>query len=286
MKPSNFEYHAPTTVGEVVELLAEHGDEARPLAGGQSLIPLMSMRLAAYPHLVDLGRVDALTSISRADGRVRVGAMVRQAVAERDGDVAAVPLLARAIPNIGHFQIRNRGTIGGSIAHADPAGELPAVALALDAVIEATGPSGTRRIPAVSFFQGTWQTSLAEGEVLSAVEFPIWEGRCGFTVGEIARRHGDFALVGACVGVTVDGGAVTKAAITMFGVGGTPVRCSQAEAALMAGGVCADLDGVGRVAGTEIDPSNDVHASAEYRRHVGPVIVRRALARALEEARS
>ncbi len=184
MKPSPFRYYAPNRIEDVVDLLVEHGDDAKLLAGGQSLVPMMSLRLAAYPHVVDLGRVEGLDAVERRDGRVRVGAMVRQAVAETDPTVAAIPLLARAIPHIGHFQIRNRGTVGGSIAHADPASELPAVALALGAEMEATGPAGVRRIPAASFFESTWQTSLAPDEVLTAVEFPVVGG------GDGLRRRG------------------------------------------------------------------------------------------------
>jgi carbon-monoxide dehydrogenase medium subunit len=286
LKPSPFQYYAPESIGDVVSLLTQYGDEAKPLAGGQSLVPMMSLRLVSYRHLVDLRRVRGLDAIDRVDGRVRVGAMVRQAVAEKDPAVAAVPLLAKSIPHIGHFQIRNRGTVGGSIAHADPASELPAVVLALDAVLEATGPSGPRQIPASSFFESTWQTSLEEAEVLTAVEFPLWLGASGFAVEEVARRHGDFALVGAVVGVTLESERITRAAIAMLGVGATPVRCHDAEAALIAGGTAADLMDVGRAAAAGLHPIDDVHASAAYRKHVAPAIVRRALARALEEARS
>lgn len=286
MKPNAFRHHAPTTVSEVVGLLGTLGDDAKVLAGGQSLIPLMAMRLAAYPDLVDLGRVPELQEVQRIDGHVRVGAMVRQAVAERHATVAEVPLLARALPHIGHFQIRNRGTVGGSIAHADPASELPAVTLALDAVLEVAGPTGSRRLPADGFFTGTWQTQVDDGEILAAIEFPVWGSGSGFAVEELARRSGDFALVGVTVGVQVDGDAITRAAVGMFGVGSTPVRCTQAEAALLAGGAGTDLAEVGRVAATEIDPLDDIHASAAYRRHVTPALVRRALSRALEEARS
>jgi carbon-monoxide dehydrogenase medium subunit len=284
VKPSPFLYHAPERVDEVVGLLVQYGDEAKPLAGGQSLVPMMSLRLASYPQIVDLRLVEGLRAVERIDGRVRVGAMVRQAAAEHDPTVAAVPLLARAIPQIGHFQIRNRGTVGGSIAHADPAGELPAVAVALDADVATAGPDGVRRIPATSFFESTWQTTLGPGEIVTAVEFPVWTGRSGFAVEEVARRRGDFALVGAVVGVSVEGDDVRKVAIAMLGVGPTPVRCVEAEAALLAGGVDADLTEVGRAAAAGLEPTDDVHASAAYRRHVAPAVVRKALVGALEEA--
>ncbi len=285
VKPAAFGYHAPSEVGEAISLLAEHGDEAKPLAGGQSLVPMLSLRLARYAHLVDLNRVAALQGIARVDGHLRIAAMTRQARAEHDPLVAeAAPLVARALPHIGHFQIRNRGTVGGSIAHADPASELPAVALALDAVIEALGPSGIRRIAAQDFFEGTWSTSLRDDELVTAVEFPVWTGQCGFAVEEVARRHGDFALVGTACAVEVDDGRVRRVAIALFGVASTPVRVAEAEAAVIAGGPRVDLEGVGKIVSSAIDARDDLHASGVYRRVVAGRIVRRALGRALEEA--
>jgi aerobic carbon-monoxide dehydrogenase medium subunit len=284
MKPTRFHYHAPTTLAEAVGLLSEHGDEAKVLAGGQSLVPMLSLRLASFGHLIDLNKVTGVSDIERSNGHLRIGAMTRQAVAEYSTDVAThSPLVARALPHIGHFQIRNRGTIGGSIAHADPASELPAVALALDAVIEATGSSGTRRLAAEDFFVSTWETTLADNEILSAVEFPVWTGRCGWAVEEISRRHGDFALVGTTVGVQVTDGAVTRAGIALFGVAGTPVRAREAEAALLAG---ADAAEAGRVAANELHPSDDIHASGSYRKQVAAVVVRRAILKAMQEAQS
>ena len=284
MKPSSFNYHAPTRVEEATALLAEHGDGAKVLAGGQSLVPMLSLRLASFEHLVDLNKVAGLSAIERVNGHLRVGAIVRQAVAEHSADVAAsVPLLSKALPHIGHFQIRNRGTVGGSIAHADPASELPAVALALDATIEAAGPGGTRKIAAADFFVSTWQTALADDEILSAVEFPVWGPGSGFAVEELTRRHGDFALAGAVVGVQVSGDTVTKATIGLFGVGPTPLRASAAEAALLSG---ADAAEAGKVAASHISPVDDIHASGAYRTQVTAVIVRRAIEAALKEARS
>lgn len=282
MKPSAFNYHSPERVDDVVALLAEHGDSAKVLAGGQSLVPMLSLRLAAFEHLVDLNKVEGLSGITRDNGTLRIGALVRQAGAEHSADVASsVPLLAKALPHIGHFQIRNRGTVGGSIAHADPASELPAVALALGAMMEAGGPGGTRRIDASDFFVSTWQTALDEGEILTAVEFPVWGPGSGFAVEELTRRHGDFALVGAAVGVQVSGGKVTKAAIGLFGVGPTPLRAAEAEAALLAG---ADATEAGRVAASGLNPVDDIHASGAYRKQVAAVIVRRAVQAAMQEA--
>lgn len=284
MKPTRFHYHAPTTLAEAVGLLSEYGDEAKVLAGGQSLVPMLSLRLANFGQLIDLNKVSGVSDIARSNGHLRIGAMTRQAVAEYSTDVAThSPLVARALPHIGHFQIRNRGTVGGSIAHADPASELPAVALALDAVIEATGPSGTRRLAAEDFFVSTWETALADDEILSAVEFPVWDGRCGWAVEEISRRHGDFALVGTTVGVQVTDGAVTRSGIALFGVAGTPVRARAAEAALLAG---ADAAEAGRVAANELHPSDDIHASGSYRKQVAAVVVRRAILKAMQEAQS
>ncbi len=199
MKPAPFDYHAPTTVDEVVALLHEHGDEAKVLAGGQSLIPMLNLRLARFATLVDIGRVASLRRLERVNGHVVVGSMVRQ----RELEACDVALLAAATPLIGHFQIRNRGTLGGSIAHADPAAEYPAVALALDAELDIAGPAGARTVPAAEFFVGTWETALADDEVLVAVRFPVWGEGSGFSVEEVARRHGDFAIAGCACGVEV-----------------------------------------------------------------------------------
>ena len=287
MKPAPFEMHLPTSVSEVVALLDEHGDLAKPIAGGQSLVPMMSLRLASFEHLIDLNGVSELNQVSVSGDSLRIGAMVRQSTAEHDPQIVkSAPLVAKAIPHIGHFQIRNRGPVGGSIAHADPSSELPAVALALDATIEAVGPNGSREIAAKDFFVSTWETSLIDGEILTGVRFPIWSGKCGFVVEEVARRHGDFALVGVAAAAQVDGSKVTKAAIALFGVGGTPVRASEAEQALIAEGISADLDAVGKLAATNLSPSDDVHASGDYRKSVAATIVARAIAKALKEAQS
>jgi carbon-monoxide dehydrogenase medium subunit len=289
MKPAPFEYHAPESIADVTALLGEHGEDAKVLAGGQSLVPLLAMRLTRFPHIVDLNRVAELRGIERNDGTLTIRAMTRQSAAEYDDTVAtASPLVAKALPFIGHFQIRNRGTVGGSIAHADPASELPAVAVALDAELEAARGSSTRRIPAAEFFDGTWTTTLEPDEVLTAVHVPVWDGQCGFVVDEIARRSGDFALAGvACAVELDDAGAIRRSAIGLFGMGPTPVRAREAEAALVGTTPSADdLDDAGRVAASQCDPSDDVHASAEYRAHVGAHLVKRALDRALGDARS
>jgi aerobic carbon-monoxide dehydrogenase medium subunit len=283
VKPARFQYHRPTTTAEAAALLAEHGDEAKVLAGGQSLVPILAMRLSSFGHLVDLNAIAELQGISSVNGHLRIGAMTRQSAAEHSAQVAAaVPLLAKAIPHIGHFQIRNRGTVGGSIAHADPASELPAVALALDAIIDATSASGTRRVNAGDLFESTWTTSLADGEILTAVSFPKWSGQCGFSVQEIARRHGDFALAGVVCGIELDGDKVKRAAIALFGVGTTPIRATAAEQALVSGSSPTEA---GAIASSGLDPTGDVHASASYRKKVSATLVQRAVNAAIEEAR-
>ena len=203
MKPAPFEYHAPTTVDEALATLADLGDDAKVLAGGQSLVPMLNLRLARFDHLVDIGRVDELRGIERRQRRRSSSApATRDPVIEFDPTVAAaVPLLAAVTPYIGHFQIRNRGTIGGSMVHADPAAEYPAVALALDATFDVVVGRGQPSVPAADFFTGVWSTALGAGELLRSIAFPVWSGRCGFGVAEFARRHGDFAIAGAVAAV-------------------------------------------------------------------------------------
>ena len=289
MKPAPFDYHAPETVDEVVRLLAEL-DDAKILAGGQSLAPLLNMRLAVFEHLVDLRKVDGIRGIERRGGALWIGAATTQAAVEASDEVAsAVPLLARATPFIGHRQIRNRGTVGGSIAHADPAAEYPAVALALDAEFEVAGPGGSRVVPAADFFDGLWSTTLGDDELLTGIRFPIWEGRCGFAVEEVARRHGDFAVAGACVAVELGAGdAVRRCGIGLFGLGSTPERASAAEAMATDTPVGeVDAEALGRAAVADLSAiPEDLNGSAAYRCRVGAVVVARAWASAVEEARS
>lgn len=278
MKPAPFSYHAPATIADVCELLAEHGDDAKVLAGGQSLVPMLALRLTQFAHLVDVNRVESLAGVTREDGVLVVGAGTRQRVMERDAGVAtAVPLLARATPFIGHFQIRNRGTVGGSLAHADPASEYPAVACALGAEMELAGRGGSRRrVAADDFFVGTWTTAAEPHELLVAARFPVWPGPCGFAIEELARRHGDFALAGVACAVGED-----RAGLALFGVGSTPVRVGAAESAIVAGASEAD---VAELAVRELEPPSDVHASRATRTRVARHLVARAVARAREEA--
>jgi carbon-monoxide dehydrogenase medium subunit len=280
MKPAPFEYHAPETIEEACALLAECGDDAKVLAGGQSLVPMLALRLTHFEHLVDVNRIGELAGVARDNGTLVVRAATRQRVMERDPLVAAaVPLLAQATPLIGHFQIRNRGTVGGSLAHADPASEYPAVAVALGAELELAGVGGRRRrVPAHDFFVGTWTTAAAEDELLTAAHFPVWPARSGFAIEEVARRQGDFALAGVACAVSEE-----RAGIALFGVGSTPVRAFSAEAALIAGAAPVD---VAEAAVGELDPSPDVHASAATRVRIARHLVERAVTRAQEVFRA
>jgi carbon-monoxide dehydrogenase medium subunit len=290
VKPAPFDYHAPATVDDAVALLAEHGDEAKPLAGGQSLVPLLALRLARFAHLVDLNRISALTDVTRAGDELVVGAMVRQDHVEHDPSVAeAVPLLARATPLIGHFQIRARGTVGGSLAHADPASEYPAVALALDATFDIKGKGRSRSVAARDFFAGTWTTCLEPDELLVAIRFPTRARRRGFAIDEATRRHGDFAMVGCACTVNVDDrGLIDDAAIALFGVAPTPLRAPAAEQALRGTNVDSlrrePLTEIAQLAVRDLDPPTDVHATGSYRRAAGAVLVGRAVAAAATEA--
>ncbi|XVQ09735.1 FAD binding domain-containing protein [Spirillospora sp. CA-255316] len=288
MKPAAFEYHAPDSVEEAVGLLAELGEDAKAIAGGQSLVPMLALRLAVLEHLVDLRRLEESRGIQPRQGGVWIGAGTTQAAIQRSPQVAeAVPLLARATPLIGHFQIRNRGTLGGSIAHADAAAEYPAVALALDARLEAASPRGTRTIAAADFFQGMWSTALQPDELLTGVLFPEWDGRSGFAIAEFARRGGDFAIAGAAIAVQLGtGDRVTRCGIGLFGLGPAPLRASAAEAELegaVAGEVNADDLGRTVMQGLDSVPS-DLHGSADYRKHVGAAMVARAWEQAVQEA--
>lgn len=288
MKPAPFEYHAPVTATDAVQLLSELGEDAKVLAGGQSLIPMLALRLTVFEHLVDIGRIPEIQGIERREAALWIGAGTTEAAVEASAEVAtAVPLLSEATPFIGHVQIRNRGTVGGSIAHADPAAEYPAVALALDATMEVVSPAGRRTIAARDFFDGLWSTSLAPDELLVGVELPIWTGRTGFAVEEFARRHGDFAIAGATIGVELDADdRVRRCSIGLIGLGSTPERADAAEAELT-GRLAADLapEEIGRlaVAGLGSVPA-DAQGSAGYRRRVGAAMVARAWVTAVERA--
>lgn len=285
MKPPPFQYAAPTSVAEAVALLGEHADEdARALAGGQSLVPLMNFRLAQPGYLIDLRRIEELTRI-RTEGEVLViGAMVRQSHAEHAPEVAlGAPLLAEALGYVAHPPIRNSGTVGGSIAHADPAAELPAVALALDAELVVVGPQGPRTIAAADFFVGPFTTAVEAGEILTEVRFPRRDGGQAFV--EYARTHGNFALVGVAAVIGMDGGTVARASIAVSGVGPVPVRAAAAERALI-GNAPDDASIRAAVEATvaELAPSGDAHGSTETRTDIARRFLRRGIELALTRA--
>jgi carbon-monoxide dehydrogenase medium subunit len=288
MKPAPFDYFRPATMEEALALLDEHGGDAKPLAGGQSLIPAMNFRLARPAVLVDLNRIAELAYVRAAPGGVAIGAMTRQRAVERNDDVArAAPLLAEAMPSIAHPQIRNRGTMGGSIAHADPSAELPAVMLALDAQFRAQSATGERSIAAGEFFKGMLETALAPGELLVEIAVPPLPASSGTAFLEMARRHGDYALVGVAVVVTLDPrGRCIEAKLSLLSVGDGPVLATEAGKILAGQSPSEELmRAAGDAAATrDVDPPSDIHASAAYRRQLVAVLTRRALARAFERA--
>ncbi len=286
MKLPHVDYEAPKTVSEAVELLAEHQDEASVLAGGQSLIPLLALRLARPAVLIDINGIGELSGVSAADGWVAIGAMTREYVAEESETVAdTVPLLAAALPLIGHEAIRNRGTIGGSLAHADPAAELPAVARALDAEFVVYGQSGERVVPAAEWFEGYLTTSRRPDELLVEVRFPAAGRGTGISFQEVARRHGDFAIVGLAASLTLSEGAISDARLALAGISDVPVRAGDAEDLLVGERPSPELfDEAARRATDDIDPPADLHGSADYRKKVAAALVRRGLRAAADNA--
>jgi CO/xanthine dehydrogenase FAD-binding subunit len=287
MKPPRFDYLVPRTIDEALGILAEHGEQAKVLAGGQSLVPLLNFRLVRPAHLVDLNEVPGLAGIRAEDGRLAIGAMTRQRAVESSGLVSErCPLLHEAMPLIGHVQIRNRGTIGGSLAHADPAAELPAVVAALEGEVVLQSARGRRVLSAADFFVGYLTTAAEPAELLVEVRLPVMPPRTGSAFLEVSRRHGDFALVGVAATVTLDGaGVCTAARVALTGVGPTPVVARDAVRALVGAPPSPEaLEDVARRVAEALRPDSDLHASSEYRKHVGGVLARRALARAAARA--
>lgn len=279
MKPAPFEYHAPRSVEETLALLAEHGDEAKILAGGQSLVPLMNFRLARPAHLVDINRVAELGYVRPWDGGLAFGALTRHYVLEEDPQVAErCPMLPRIASLIGHAQIRHRGTVGGSLAHADPVAELSLAATVLDAEIEARGPNGARTLEPSGFFEGYLTTSLEPTELLTEVRIPALPAGAGWSVQELTRRHGDFAIVATAVVLEAAGGVCRGARVAVAGGAPAPYRSAGAEAALVGQPLGAEaFAAAADAAAAEADPDGNIHASAEYRRKMVRVFVRRAL---------
>jgi CO/xanthine dehydrogenase FAD-binding subunit len=320
VKPAPFEYFCPATLDEALALLAEHGSDAKPLAGGQSLIPAMNFRLATPAVLVDLNGIADLAHVRRGEGCLRIGGMTRHRTLETNSVVGAdQPLIAETMPFVAHQAIRTRGTIGGSLAHADPAAELPAVMLALEATIKLQKQAGARSVPAAEFFTGLFSTAIEPGEIITEVELPRPQhrDRTGYAFDEISRRHGDFALAGAAAVVSTDAhGVCTSARVALLSVADRPVIAEQVSQAL----VGQQVTPVGQrtplgvsgppmgqrphpggqrpiaqlirdaaeasAASTDIDPASDIHASSRYRRRLAAVLIRRVLERAFHSLES
>ncbi|MEV0758397.1 xanthine dehydrogenase family protein subunit M [Streptosporangium sp. NPDC050280] len=284
VKPAAFEYHDPLTVAEACELLAQLGDEAKPLAGGQSLVPLMNMRLATPRHLIDLEKVAGLSDIAVSETSVTIGSMTRQRQIELSPVIReACPILAEATRHIAHFQIRQRGTIGGSIAHADPAAELSLIALLLDARIVARSAERGRSIPARDFFVSAFTTDLEETEVVETIVLPRMSGGEGWAFEEFARRQGDFALAGVAATVTLTGGRYSSARLAASGVAATPAVLPEAERLLGEEPSEALYRAVAAAATADLTPGTDIHATGEDRRDIVRHLTEVALAAATEK---
>jgi aerobic carbon-monoxide dehydrogenase medium subunit len=280
LKPAPFAYAKARSVAHAIELLAR--EDARLLAGGQSLIATLNMRLSQPALLVDINGISGLDQIALKNGDVEIGALVRHAQAERSAEIAqAAPLIALALPHIGHPAIRNRGTVGGSLAFADPAAELPACVVALGGEIEIVGPNGQRTINAEEFFKGLFETALTPRDMLTAIRVPAASAgsRVGFA--EFARRQGDYAMVGLAACAQADGKRLKDVRLAYFGLGATPVRARKAETALADG----DVEGAVSALADDLEPSNDMHASSEVKAHLAGVLLRR-VARQLGRAPS
>ena len=283
MKPAPFSLLRPKSVDEALSLLRSHGDEAKVLAGGQSLVPLMNFRLARPSYLVDLNQVEALSGIKFEGRTLTIGAMVRQREVERSPAIAErLPILHEALGKVGHPAIRNRGTVGGSLVHADPAAELPLLAVVLDAIFQLQSLRGKRSVAARDFYQGYLVTDIAADELLIEISVPLPPPGAGWCFTEVARRHGDFAIVATAILLGLDRDRrVNFARVALGGVGPAPTRVTAAEDVLVGQKPGDELyRRAGDAAAQAIDPPNDVHASASYRRHISSVLVRRALATA------
>jgi len=284
MKPAPFEYHRPASLAETFDLLDRYGDNGRILAGGQSLVPTLNMRLVTPRAVIDINRLPGLDGIRVTPEGLIIGALARHEAVERSPLVGEhAPLIAAAMPHIGHAAIRTRGTVGGSLALADPAAELPACVVALDATIRVESRRGRRDIAAADFFRGIYTTALGSGEIVTEIVVPraVSEWRSGFE--ELARRQGDFALAGLAARVRVEGGAVGEARLVFFGVGPAPVRARAAEAVLAGRRAdAAALAAAGRALDADLDPPGDIHGSSALRRHLARVLLSRVIKQAVE----
>ena len=281
MKAPRFAYARPASIAQALALLAEHKDEARVLAGGQSLVPMMNFRVAAPKVLIDINRIAGLSGIKVGKDYIRIGALTRQVELERSADIARhLPLVAQAMPHIAHPAIRNRGTFGGSCALADPAAELPACAIALGATFIVAGKKGERRVTAQDFFRGLYATALKAGEILVAAEFPRAKPGYASAFGELARRHGDYAMVGVAAHGSTQGGKFSDMRVAFFGVGDRPARAAQFERALEGKpAAAATIEGALAKLDADLDPRADLHASAAMKRHLAKVLAGRVLGR-------
>ena len=281
MKAPPFTYHRPDTLDDALALLAEHGDDAKILAGGQSLIPLMGLRMGRPEHVVDIGRIPGLANITVDDaGMVTLGALVRHEQANTSELVAAhAPLIAETMPWVAHRAIRTRGTVLGSIAHGDPAAEMPAVVIATGATLVATSTSGRREIAAADFFEGYLDTALRADEILTEVTFPAWPTNAAGSVVEVARRHGDYALVGLVTRLEVGAdNVITDAALAFFGAASTAIRVPVAEETLVGAPATADtFAAAAQIVSSELNPPADIHGSTPYRKHLAGTLTRRGL---------
>lgn len=289
MKPASFRYFVPDSIGSALDLAAKYGSDAKWLAGGQSLVPAMNFRLVQPGVIIDLNRVQELSFVQPTPGGgLRIGAMTRQSTVERDQRVARdCPLLAEAMPHIAHPQIRNRGTVGGSLVHSDPASELPVVAVALDAILSVRGRGGMRQVAAADFFQGLFSVDVAPDEMLVAIEFPARHSGSGYSFQEVARRHGDYALVGAAAVVRLDADGVCEdARLVYLNVGDVPVDARRAAALLRGKRLTDELiaEVVELAASEEMDPTGDIHATVDYQRHLARVLGRRCIQEAAARA--
>jgi carbon-monoxide dehydrogenase medium subunit len=277
VKPAPFAYKKVRTLKEAVTLLAKHKDEARLLAGGQSLIATLNMRLSAPSLLIDINGIKGLDGIAKKGKFVEVGALARHAQVERSDVIARyAPLIALAMPHIGHAAIRNRGSFGGSIAFADPAAELPACLLAMGGEVDIVSAKGKRKVKADAFFKGLFETALRPNEIVTAIRIPVADKNTRVGFAELARRHGDYAIVGLAASARINGKGLADVRLAYFGVGDTPIRVKKAEAALTDGNIDAAVNAL------DLDPHDDVQATAEVKKHLAGVLLRRVTAQLLE----
>jgi carbon-monoxide dehydrogenase medium subunit len=289
VKPAAFDYHVPDSPDEALRLLADNGADAKLLAGGQSLIPAMNFRLAQPSCLIDLNRLGELDYVTPTpDGGLRIGALTRQRGLEREPEVARLaPLLAEAVPHIAHPQIRNRGTVGGNLAHADPASELPVIAVALRGSFQLRGPNGSRTVTAAEFFKGLFATALSPDEMLMELALPAMAEGTGWAFDEVARRHGDYAQVGVAAVVELDGSHRCRdLQLVYLSVADRPVSATTAAESLLGQEPTDDaIESAAAAAASELEPGGDIHASAAFKRHLAEVLTRRVLRRAADRAK-